>query len=339
MSFPENSPGPEGPSEKQRAKARRVPASTSLEDTGIFLVFHFIPLSPLSNHVPGPAPTGRACGAEGGRLGLSCPSPASVSSFPALADFCAEAKTLFPEGSTGAAHRRGYRSNPCCLSREEGEAEYLRSRPRPPLWPGRNGTRNNAALYIFPRAKLTLNPSGAVGSRPGPRGSPGGAARPHALGGSQPQRHPPAQGENPPCVRPSPVLTLPPCHRPPLRRAHSASMTSHGAPGVAQRRCDVTEACGEARGEPERQQSAAKRSEAKQITHVVSLLLPKTAPPAPDSGTGSRGGSDSPSLPGIRNQKPPHTAQAHAGLRMPLVPFSPGTQLCVIRPSPCHCLH
>lgn len=67
-----------------------------------FALFLCLPF--LSSAVPGSAPIGRACGAEGGQLGSSCPCPASVSRIPAPADFCAEAKILSPDwGSKWAA--------------------------------------------------------------------------------------------------------------------------------------------------------------------------------------------------------------------------------------------
>lgn len=59
-----------------------------------FALFLCLPF--LSSDVPGTVPIRRACGAEGGQLGSSCPCPASVSRIPAPAGFCAEAKNSLP---------------------------------------------------------------------------------------------------------------------------------------------------------------------------------------------------------------------------------------------------
>lgn len=64
-----------------------------------------------------------------------------------------------------------------------------------------------------------------------------------------------------------------------LLAAHSACMTSQRTPGAAQPRCDVTGACGEVRGDAERQQSKAKRSGAKQ--NKPNASCPPCAPKLP----------------------------------------------------------
>lgn len=191
----------------------------------------FLRLPFLSGDATGSVPIGRAWGAEGGWLSFSCPAlPPWAESRPSRIAVPRQ-KPRFPEGRTGAAHRRGFRSNPCCLAREEGEAGSLRSGPRPPSWPERNGARSSAALCIFPRAKPTMNPSGAVGSRPGPPGSSGGAARPHAPGrASSPGSTHRGRGRirrvSPPTA--TPVLTLPrPRHRPPRRAQRLYDVTAH----------------------------------------------------------------------------------------------------------------
>lgn len=88
-------------------------------------------------------------------------------------------------------------------------------------------------FIVFRGAKPTMNPRGAGGSRPGPHGSPGGAARPGRSGccprGRAPSPAAPTDGtRRGHCV-------------PSLRAAHSACVTSRRAtPRAPQPRCDVT---------------------------------------------------------------------------------------------------